>query len=304
MVSGLPGALAWLFHGGVQGTGWLPEEVAAAEDAVKNKNNNSNIEWKELLPKTPLSPGFKSTRMHYLKLDTPLVGNIVRVNYFPDGGVARLKCWGRGLGEPKPATTPLYMPIKTCGACTVVAHSSVSDPSELPSRTPCGYPEVSSLEHGGTGGTCSNKHYGEPWRLIQARLGRDMGDGWETARHPDRPGILVAKKGSELLDTALSDWAVLELGRAAEGGVARIIVDTKHFRGNFPESVAVEARCCGGDDGGGDWFPLVPRSKTSPDAEHVYERSKGQLENADRAVTHVRVTIFPDGGISRVRIYG
>jgi allantoicase len=325
MVAKIPGAYERLLHGGVQGKGYLQEEVADASEAV------GTAEWKELLPITSLSPGFETTRMHrfHLGSTTPIIGNLVRINYFPDGGVARFRCWGNSLSDVKPATTPLYMPIKTCKECTVVAHSSVHDESELPSRRLSFhddddddelYSELSSLDQGGIGGTCSNKHYGEPWRLIQTTLGKDMGDGWETARHPNRPGILMMSSkecgsASGLLDTRLSDWAVLRLGKATPGGVARIILDTKHFRGNFPESVSVEG-CYDpteyhdeheqqqGEGGEQQWFSLIPRSKMSPDAEHVFERSKGQVENADKIVTHVRVSIFPDGGISRVRIYG
>lgn len=297
MVCNIPGAFERLLHGGVQGTGRLPQEVIDASEAV------TNAPWKELLPTTALQPGFERTRMTYVELDRPITGNLVRVNYYPDGGVARFRCWGNAIGDVKPKAPSLYMPIQTCKECTVVSHSSVRDESELPSRQFSEYCELSSLDEGGIGGACSNKHYGEPWRLIQTTLGKDMGDGWETARHPSRPGILTTKVGSRLLDTPLSDWAILTLGREALGGVARVILDTKHFRGNFPESVLVEG-CYDPDEQGGEWFSLVPRSKMSPDAEHVFERSKDQVENADKPVTHVRVSMFPDGGISRVRIYG
>ena len=314
MVAKLPGAYERLLHGGVQGMGRLPEEVAAASEVVSNSGK-----WRELLPATPLAPGFELTRMHYFRLETAAKGNLVRVNYFPDGGVARFRCWGNSLGDVKPATTPLYMPMQTCDECTVVAHSSVSDLSELPSRQHSSeYRELSSLDEGGIGGACSNKHYGEPWRLIQPGPGKDMGDGWETARHPNRPGILKRQPGSLLLDTPLSDWAIIKLGCEGLTGVAKIILDTKHFRGNFPESVTVEG-CYDPEEegstmvedgydpseqGNGNWFTLVPRSRTSPDSEHVFERSKDQVHNADKPVTHVRVSIFPDGGLSRVRIYG
>uniref|UniRef100_A0A7S4AJZ9 Allantoicase domain-containing protein n=1 Tax=Pseudo-nitzschia australis TaxID=44445 RepID=A0A7S4AJZ9_9STRA len=329
-VAKLPGAYERLLHGGVRGMGRLPEEVDAASEAL---DNSGICKWRELLPTTPLAPGFETTRMHYFRLETPAKGNLVRVNYFPDGGVARFRCWGNSLGDVKPATSPLYMPIRTCDECTVVPHSSVSDPSELPSRQHTHqyqhqhqqhgggqYRELSSLDEGGIGGACSNKHYGEPWRLIQPGLGTDMGDGWETARHPNRPGILERRPGSLLLNTPLSDWAILKLGcEGSSTGVAKIILDTKHFRGNFPESVAVEGCCCDpgeegttaavdgydpNEQGTGDWFTLIPRSRTSPDSEHVFERSKDQVRNADKPVTHVRVSIFPDGGLSRVRIYG
>jgi allantoicase len=128
--------------------------------------------------------------------------------------------------------------------------------------------------------------------------------GWETARHPNRPGILAMQRGSSLLDIPLSDWAVIKLGKEAINGVARVIIDTKHFRGNFPESAMLEGCYDPEESNEAEWFPLIPRSRMSPDAEHVFERSKNQIDNSVRSITHVRVSIFPDGGISRVRIYG
>ncbi|KAG7353021.1 allantoicase [Nitzschia inconspicua] len=297
LVGKLPLAYERLLHGGVQGTGRLPGEVQQALDAVTAYGG----QWKALLPITPLNPGYEPTRMHYFQLNEPVIGNIVRLNYFPDGGVARLRCWGKGLGEVKPPTLPLYMPMKTCDQCTVVAHSTTD---QTPSCLPYDYPELSSADEGGEGRSCSNKHYGEPWHLIQKHLGINMGDGWETARHPNRPSILVLKKGSTLLDIPLSDWAVLKLGKEASNGVARVIIDTKHFRGNFPESAMLEGCYDPEESNKAEWFTLIPRTRMSPDAEHVFERSKNQMENADKIITHVRVSIYPDGGISRVRIYG
>ena len=169
---------------------------------------------------------------------------------------------------------------------------------------------------------CSNKHYGVPSNLIQPSYGKDMGDGWETARHPDRPAIWAKDPKTGLMDTDLMDWAVLKLGKQANLGISRIILDTKHFRGNFPESVQVEGCCASSNteeedaavceatpdkkEGNGSiqWFPLLPRTRMGPDAEHVFDRTSGSIINGDKPVTHVRVTIYPDGGLSRVRIYG
>jgi allantoicase len=95
------------------------------------------------------------------------------------------------------------------------------------------------------------------------------------------------------------DWAVLKLGKAAPEGVARIILDTKHFRGNYPESVQIEGRV-----EEEEWFPLIPRTRMAADSEHVFDANLQQIENATRAVSLVRVSIYPDGGLSRVRIYG
>ena len=174
--------------------------------------------------------------------------------------------------------------------------------------------------------------------LIRPTYGVDMSDGWETARHPDRPPVLIRDPITNLIDNPLMDWAILKLGMggtAAEGeGVSRIIIDTKHFKGNFPESVMIEGCnananangtqaasdedvCSATPDkekssAGIQWFTLLKRSQMGPDREHVFDNdtkvngngNSGQLINTNQTVTHVRVRIFPDGGISRVRIYG
>ncbi|CAN0282827.1 unnamed protein product, partial [Scytosiphon promiscuus] len=64
-----------------------------------------------------------------------------------------------------------------------------------------------------------------------------MGDGWETARKADRPAILELGEDG-LVKAPGSDWAILRLGVVGE--VDRLVVDTNHFKGNFPESVLVE----------------------------------------------------------------
>ena len=124
-----------------------------------------------------------------------------------------------------------------------------------------------------------------------------------------------------LQDTPLFDWAVLKLGcgGTADTGISRIIVDTRHFKGNFPESVKIDGCCASssindlsdeqvcasaGDTKDDDvqWFPLLPRVAMVPDAEHEFRADT--ITNTNRRVTHVRVSIYPDGGLSRVRIYG
>lgn len=297
--SRLPNIMERLLHGGVIGTSMNPREVALAEEACQV------VEWKDFLPKTPLRPGYESTRMHYFTLETPVCGTHLRLNYFPDGGVARLRIWGTKVPEKRfPKQRPAYTPIVTGRTCTVVSHSE----PDVPSRLPYAFPELSCETNGGEGLLCSNKHYGTPWNLIQEGPGRDMGDGWETARHPSRPSILVKDPKSNLVASSLMDWCVIKLGQVAGNGVSRVILDTKYFRGNYPESVLVEG-CYVTDDALNDvdsveWFPLVPRGRMAPDSEHVFDRHKGQILNGERKVSHVKVSIYPDGGLSRVRVYG
>ena len=191
MVSGIPGVVERILHGGDQGVGHTPEEVQEAEESCRR------VAWTELLPVSPLCPGYEETRMHYFQVPTTN-GTHIRVNYFPDGGVARLRLWGNGIQSATKIVRGPYMPIETGKICTVVHHKDSAHP---PSQREYKYPELSSSEIGGIGVDCSNKHYGHPQNLIQPNLGMDMGDGWETARHPNRPAILTRDPTTNLVDS-------------------------------------------------------------------------------------------------------
>jgi allantoicase len=339
LVQQLPGSVERLLrHGkGILGMGALPQQVQQAKEACDKYGC-----WTEILPRTPLQPGYEESRHHSI----PLPGNnqyaavpatLVKVNYYPDGGVARLRLWAKQQQEGNSSSPmvlpPVYMPITTGRRCSVVSHHNDDNDnnhsSHLPSRQP--HPqqrhiELSSRQHGGQGVACSNQHYGTPSNLIQETLGRDMGDGWETARHPNRPPILVRNPRTNLTDNNLSDWCIIKLGRIARHGISRVILDTKHFRGNYPESVQVQGALFPDENQNKkynddknknvEWFDLIARCRMSPDAEHVFDAHLHQLEEEQnnnnnaaspsqpRPVSHIRVTIFPDGGLSRVRVYG
>lgn len=110
-------------------------------------------------------------------------------------------------------------------------------------------------------------------------------DGWETRRRRE-PG---------------HDWAVVRLG--APGVVRGVVVDTAWFRGNYPPEISVEAAAAEGyprpaEVEGLDWHPLVARSECRGDARNHYP-----VED-DRRWTHVRLSIYPDGGVARLRVHG
>jgi allantoicase len=110
-------------------------------------------------------------------------------------------------------------------------------------------------------------------------------DGWETRRRRD-PG---------------QDWCVVRLiGPAIVRGV---VVDTAFFRGNHPEACAIDGcelpgRPSADQFARADWKELLPRTSLDPDTRHELP-----IEGA-RRVTHVRLRIFPDGGIARLRVHG
>lgn len=179
---------------------------------------------------------------------------------------------------------------------------------------------------------------------------------WETARHLERPAIIRTNPETGLVDTDLGDWCILQLGTIT-AQVDRLEIDTRHFKGNYPESILVEAGCARNtnemlhdenedsddvqfDDLTIHWFPLLNRTKLGPDKNHVFELmddgsgdhddegengggdggddsntsgTMGRSSSTPRLnppfvdapyISHIRVSIFPDGGISRVRVFG
>ncbi|GAA3293554.1 allantoicase [Streptomyces cinereospinus] len=132
------------------------------------------------------------------------------------------------------------------------------------------------------------EHFGHKGKIM---------DGWETRR---RRGASAAHPWPAAED---HDWALVRLG--APGVIRGIVVDTAHFRGNYPQSVSVEGACLPGSPSPGEllaadvtWTPLVPRT---PVGGHA---ANGFAVPAERRFTHLRVNQHPDGGIARLRVYG
>jgi allantoicase len=148
-----------------------------------------------------------------------------------------------------------------------------------------GYVDLAAIENGGRAIDCSDEHYGSMHNLNVPGRGVNMGDGWETARRRG-PG---------------NDWMILSLAQA--GVIERAEVDTAHFKGNYPDRVALAAAKFDSDElatpDSKKWQVLLPESKLKMDQQHYFE----DLESVGE-VTHVRMSIYPDGGISRLRLFG
>ena len=142
--------------------------------------------------------------------------------------------------------------------------------------------------NGGRAIACSDEHYGSMGNILNPGRGVNMGDGWETARRRT-PG---------------NDWVIVALGHPGE--VEKIIVDTLHFKGNYPDSCSIQGACVkGGTDSQIEtqslfWRELLPSQKLSMHAEHEFIE---QL-NAIGPITHIKLNVFPDGGVSRLRVLG
>jgi allantoicase len=151
--------------------------------------------------------------------------------------------------------------------------------------------DLVGIENGGRPLCASDMFFSHPINLLMPMRGEHMGDGWETTRRRG-PG---------------HDWTVLQLG--AEGCIEHIEVDTNHFKGNYPDSFSLEGCCAPESPGASDsntafdpdaheWREIYPQTKLQAHARHHYDVEPTQ------PYTHVRLNMYPDGGISRLRLHG
>ncbi|TCM63819.1 allantoicase [Acinetobacter calcoaceticus] len=148
--------------------------------------------------------------------------------------------------------------------------------------------DLLALENGGRVIAYSDAHFGHPRNLIQPGRGINMGDGWETKRRRE-PGF---------------DWCVLGLGQA--GNIEKIEIDTAHFKGNYPAQVSIQALYVQDATDA----QLIPQSMFWPyllaaqdmRMDHMHTYIKEIL--SDQKISHIRVNMIPDGGISRIRLWG
>jgi allantoicase len=154
----------------------------------------------------------------------------------------------------------------------------VPDPALVPGRTW----DLAALAHGGLVVDCSDRFYGSPGNLLVPGPARSMGEGWETARRRDGG----------------NDWVRVRL--AAPGRIRLVELDTSHFKGNSPGAAGVrgvDARTGTTDDLAG-WFDILPRTRLQPDTRHRFPVV------AAGVATHLRLDIYPDGGMARLRAWG
>ena len=207
--------------------------------------------WTEILPKSPLEPG--SQNLFVIQDHRPY--SHLRLNIYPDGGVARLKVYGEV--------------VRDWGKVSL---------DELI--------DLAAAINGAKSVRCNDMFFSHMDNLIMPGRGANMGDGWETKRNRT-PGN--------------RDWVIVRL--AHEGFPEKIVIDTCHFKGNYPDSCMLEgcvAEADITDFSSVEWKPILQQTKLDADCEQVYESeivNKGPF-------THVRLAIFPDGGISRMRLWG
>lgn len=224
---------------------------AALEACYVPDDQLDQAEWHSLLPNSVLG----SSQHHIFDTSSDQVFTHIRLNIFPDGGIARLRVYGEVQIQLKDSNQIL---------------------------------DLLALENGGRVIAYSDAHYGHPRNLINPGRGVNMGDGWETKRRR-APGF---------------DWCVLALGQA--GLIEKIEIDTAHFKGNFPAQVSIQAVYV--EDTTDP--QLIPQSMFWPFLLEAQDMQMDHVHNyinevlAHEKISHIRVNMIPDGGISRIRLWG
>jgi len=147
--------------------------------------------------------------------------------------------------------------------------------------------DLAAAINGGQAIACNDMFFSAMSNLIMPGRGVNMGEGWETKRNRTPNN---------------RDWVILQL--ATTGTINKILVDTCHFKGNYPDRCSIEGCLLKENDNpqaeSVHWITLLPEQKLSPDNEHKFE---GEIANKG-PFSHIRLNIFPDGGISRLRLWG
>lgn len=249
---GIPGIVRGVVIDTSYFTGNYPEyagiDACAVDEPVPGERiARDDIPWRPLLAKSAL----KGDAVNSFAIDGNGRVTHVRLNIYPDGGVARLRVHGEVVPDER-----LFE----------------QDPEV----------DLAAMANGGFVVSCSDMHYGNRQNLIIPGSSTHMGDGWETRRRRG-PG---------------HDWAIIRLAR--RGVIGRIELDTDHFKGNAPGSAMLE--CCDAGDSfdaaTARWEELLPKTALEADARHRWDNLPAT------PVTHVRLNIFPDGGVARLRLFG
>jgi len=209
-----------------------------------------DLPWFSLLEKSPLL----ASSQNLFAVKSQQRCTHVRLNIFPDGGVARLRVYGDVVPDWRAVQGEVV--------------------------------ELSAVQYGGRALSCSDMFYSDRGNLLKPGRGKNMGDGWETKRRRG-PG---------------HDWVIIKLGHA--GVIEKMEIDTAHFKGNYPDRFAVEGLFQPGaaipDASTKGWTALLGESKLQANLQHFFTREI----KPHQPVTHLRLNIFPDGGVSRFRAYG
>lgn len=261
---GVPGVI----HGVVIDTAWFKGNYpphasveACRVDGYPAPAELAAADWVEIVPRAAL----RGDAEHEFAVTAPGRFTHVRLNIFPDGGVARLRVHGTAVPDPD-----------------LLADLSL---------------DLAALDNGGLVTGCSNVFYSAPGNIIAPGTARHQAEGWETARRrgSGNDWVVVRLAGRGVIRLVEIDTANLRFN-APGAATLRGIDDLRAWDSAEPPDPRAATGEPFADAGAG--FALLPHTRLQPDTRHRF-----RLRD-DRPVTHVRLDIHPDGGLARVRLFG
>ena len=246
---GVPGTIEEIVVDTTHFAGNYPPEVSLEGCvAPHNAHQDELTEWTEIVCRSTLNGDTENS----FKVHHPYRFTHIRLNIYPDGGVARLRVYGRPV--------PNWM-------APGFRHATGLD--------------LAAAVNGGHVYAASNMQYGDRQNLIMPIEPDTRSDVWGTRRRRE----------------AGHDWAVVRL--VGPGEVRAVTLDSAHVTHECPGKASLEASCAS-DPGEDDWFELLPPQAMLPHTEHQFsEELAGNSE-----VLWVRLNLFPDGGMARLRVWG
>jgi len=229
-----------------------PTKVSMQACFSKKNIPNKNSKWTTILKKQST----KANSHHFFNIKNKSIFSHIKLNIFPDGGVARLRVYGTIENKKKFGKKILNLTSVLNGATPIV---------------------------------CNNEHFGRAENILAPGIGKNMGDGWETRR----------SRGKNF------DWLIIKCATA--GRIGKIQIDTHHFKGNYPDKCSLQAAYINSKisnksivNSSKKWKLLLNKVKLNAHKKHNFQNKL--MKN--KKVNYIRINIFPDGGISRIRMFG
>ena len=227
--------------------------MVSLEGCYSKSNDIKNFKWKNLISKKKI----KANSHHLFSSSSKAICTHVKLNIFPDGGIARLRLYG-----------------------------NISKKNDSLRNKKI---NLASLLDGATVIACNNEHFGKAENILAPGKAKNMGDGWETRRRRD--------KGF--------DWLILNSLKGEK--IDKIEISTHHFKGNYPSHFSLQAAYIPNIrssyaivKNSNKWKFLLNKKNLSANKNHVF-RNKLMKNNK---INFIKINIFPDGGISRFKIFG
>lgn len=227
-------------------------------------------EWTVIVPKSPLAPGTPQEGHNYFVIDEALQSRRfthLRFTIFPDGGVARLKVYGHVMPKFEEFT---HIPPSSLNLINLIG-----------------------IENGAACVACSDMFFSSPLNMLMPSHPLNMSDGWETKRSRGEGHF---------------EWTVIRMCTA--GKLSFLELDTTWFKHNFPYSVCVDGTIFTNRDAKANkeitvenqtWTSIVDNYQLKGHTKHLFEEDMLQKKGP---FTHLRLRIFPDGGVARFKAFG